>query len=362
MSPDRDDGSTVGRPSSQRTSPRDDEIEITVLGRGVGESIVVHFGGKWVVVDSFFEQQEDKDEEDTPAPLVYLESLGVNPATDVTSVVLTHLHRDHFLGMQDLVVSCEQACFYLPGAIGATTWEELEEIVASASAGDRRKYADVEGAARTARERDESRLQFADRGTEIVTDSGAALKCIGPTRAALTASRVPTQDSCKTTRKLPRSLNYTSTVLWLDVGGIRVLLGADLDQSRTWGWEALMKEHGCPDWLTGASFVKVPHHGSKTAHHPPLYERWCCSNPIAAATANTNGNSRLPRPREIEKLRSICSAVYQTSPSPKGDRRASGDPNERAPRPRFPTGRVTARRGRGDSAWTITLGGPAQEL
>lgn len=71
--------------------PASDEIEITVLGKGVGESVIVHAGeGGWVIIDSFVEPGSEK-----AAPLAYLDSIGVDVAEAVRSVVLSHLHADH---------------------------------------------------------------------------------------------------------------------------------------------------------------------------------------------------------------------------------------------------------------------------
>ena len=52
--------------------PRDDEFELTLLGPGYGESIVMHIGeGAWVLVDSC-------GRADAPAALDYLETLGID--------------------------------------------------------------------------------------------------------------------------------------------------------------------------------------------------------------------------------------------------------------------------------------------
>lgn len=46
-------GCTSGGVLSELTGPRLDEIEVSLLGPGYGESVVVHMGGgEWMVVDS----------------------------------------------------------------------------------------------------------------------------------------------------------------------------------------------------------------------------------------------------------------------------------------------------------------------
>ena len=59
-------------------APGQREFEITLLGPGYGESIVMHVGaGVWVLVDSCL------DRNGRPRALQYLERIGVDPAEAV---------------------------------------------------------------------------------------------------------------------------------------------------------------------------------------------------------------------------------------------------------------------------------------
>ena len=70
---------------SELTGPRPDEIEVSLLGPGYGESVVVHLGdGEWMVVDSC----TGRDGE--PAALKYLDRIGVDPGSAVRMIVATH--------------------------------------------------------------------------------------------------------------------------------------------------------------------------------------------------------------------------------------------------------------------------------
>ena len=77
------------------TRPSIDEVEITTFGRGVGECLVVHLGGDWLVIDSHLDRGR-------PVALRYLEGLDVNP-TSVKALVVTHFHSDHFWGIDRLL-------------------------------------------------------------------------------------------------------------------------------------------------------------------------------------------------------------------------------------------------------------------
>ena len=94
-----DAGTSTGR-------PREDEIEVVLLGPGYGESIVLHLGyGSWVIVDSCI------NTEGRPRALEYLDSIGVNAGQQVDLVVATHWHDDHIRGMETLVEVCNRADF-----------------------------------------------------------------------------------------------------------------------------------------------------------------------------------------------------------------------------------------------------------
>ena len=251
-----------------------------MLGRGYGESIVVHAGnGGWVVIDSFCDHGNHD-----PAPLIYLKDIGVDVAKDVTAVVLTHLHDDHYRGIETVVRECESAWFYLPGVLPHPRWQKILERAARLPLGEAVGVGQVANAARVASGR--RRLRIAGADSEIQTRRKHAICCVGPTSAALTSPVVTDDPSDAVIRKLLKEVNFTSTVLWLDTGGIRALLGADLDEHDPGlGWSALMAEQQEKPWIQGASLVKVPHHTSSRAHCAALHEKWC-TEPVAVITAN----------------------------------------------------------------------------
>ena len=82
------------------------DFELTLLGPGYGESLVLHLGdGIWVLVDSCL------DSDGLPQALRYFESINVDPAEAVDLIVATHWHDDHIRGIADLVETCKKATF-----------------------------------------------------------------------------------------------------------------------------------------------------------------------------------------------------------------------------------------------------------
>lgn len=97
-------GSELSRP------PASDEVELSVFGPGVGESIVLHLtGGVWITVDSCLD-----NETGTPVALRYFEQIGVVLDTDVRFVIATHWHDDHVGGIGTLFEACKSSQFVCP--------------------------------------------------------------------------------------------------------------------------------------------------------------------------------------------------------------------------------------------------------
>ena len=333
---------------NNRERPDAHEVEITVLGKGYGESIVVHAGdGAWVVIDSFCEN-EKRD----PAPLVYLNSIGVDLAKDVTAVVLTHLHADHYRGIDKVVRDCESAWFYLPGVLPQERWEDVLSRAADLPEHENTGAGRVATAVHMARERRKLRIVGPD--SEIQTRREGAIRCVGPTSLAMSSRIVTNDPSDALIKKLLREVNYTSTVLWLTIDGIRALFGADLDEHDTGlGWSALMTEQREKLWIKGASLVKVPHHGSRSAHCPALYEEWC-AEPVAVIAGNWSSN--LPDDGTVDRLGGMCQQIYHTSVRNKDRDRHLDDLSSNV---YAPTGVVTARRRPGEDQWRVTHKSPA---
>src|SRR3954447_12601863 len=79
--------------------PREDEVEVTVLGPGRGECVLVHLGaGDWMIVDSC---QPGGHRARHPA-LEYLMDIGADLGK-VTLIVASHWHDDHIRGLETLV-------------------------------------------------------------------------------------------------------------------------------------------------------------------------------------------------------------------------------------------------------------------
>lgn len=283
--------------------PQHPPVEVVVLGKGVGESVLVRVGEEWTVIDSFVVESPDGTGR-APAPLVYLRQHGVD-LMNVRAVILSHLHADHSRGIDDVVLECRNARFYLPGAVPDATWRDIVKIAVPTE--NRAALDEIATAYRYAS--DDDRFSTAAAVT-LVHQSTDCLRAIGPSGRAVLAAREPLalDDLAGARRVLDK--NYTSIVVLLISGGAVALLGADMDADADLGWPRLLAEHAGLHWIGGVGLVKVAHHGSETAHHAELYQRWT-KNALGVIAPN---GSRLPKEPMIETLRGYLRALYLAGP------------------------------------------------
>jgi beta-lactamase superfamily II metal-dependent hydrolase len=281
----------------------DRSVEVVVLGKGVGESVLVRVGEEWTVIDSFEVDRIDGSGR-APAPLVYLQQVGVALA-DVRAVILSHLHADHSRGIDEVVRACGDAVFYLPAAVPDVTWRDIMKIAVPT---ENRKALD-ESATAYRYAADDDRFRTA-ASAMVIHQSTDSVRAVGPSDRAVQAAREPlaVNDLAAARRVLDK--NFTSIVVLVVAGAAIALLGADMDAEAELGWPRLLGEHAGKSWIGGIGFVKVPHHGSETAYHADLYESWTAE---ALGVIAPNG-SRLPTEAMIETLRGHVRALYLAGP------------------------------------------------
>ncbi len=116
----------MGRLTASDELPEQDVLEVTLIGPGYGECILLHIGnGSWVIVDSCI------DADSRPVALAYFQGLGLNPADVVRLIVASHWHDDHIRGMGELVDVCTSAHFCCASALRAEEFLAMMDSVAS---------------------------------------------------------------------------------------------------------------------------------------------------------------------------------------------------------------------------------------
>lgn len=236
------------------SSPPDaDELEVSIFGPGRGECIAVHLGCReWVIVDSCVDPGTGE-----AVALRYLREIGVDAASAVKLVVVTHWHDDHIKGVSQVVQAAANAQFVCsakerPGIfmavatagrpdLGHTGLDEFSEVL------------QVLQSRRQSRQRKESVGPiWASEGTLLYQSSdnghGARVVALSPSPGteALALSELESfiaQKNAPQRRAVALSPNQRSIVLWVTAGDNSVLLGGDLEQSANpaIGWQAVVR-------------------------------------------------------------------------------------------------------------------------
>ena len=266
----------------------------------------MHVGaGVWVLVDSC-------GRADAPAALEYLANVGVDPAEAVKLIVASHWHDDHIRGMAHIAHTCSSAKFCCSAALCTDEFLEVfaleEHHFAAFGSGVREIY---EVFSRLEKIGSSPRLALANRrifssglchiwslspADDVVLDSMRAIAGLLP-RGGQLGTRV---------RSL--SPNEVAVVLWVEVGGIRVLLGSDLERR---GWARILQDDGLP---TGtASAFKVSHHGSESGDAAGIWQRLLDADPFAILAPWRRGNRTLPTDDDVRRILTRTRDAYTTA-------------------------------------------------
>ena len=290
------------------TPPGRREFELTLLGPGYGESIVLHVGdGIWILVDSCL------DEHGMPRALRYLESIGLDPARAVALIVATHWHDDHIRGMARLVEACGRAAFCCAGAL------RQEEFLVAVHALENR-HLSVNGSGLREIYRVFTRLRegaskptFAHPDRRIFFRDGCEIWSLSPGDASFRGflesigRLLPGAGQAK--NRIPSlSPNQVAVALWIEVGDVAVLLGSDLEKQ---GWIEILESTARP--AGKASAFKVPHHGSKSAHAQGVWSRMLDPEPFAVLTPWHRGGGALPTQDDVRRILSNTPNAYATA-------------------------------------------------
>ena len=104
--------------------------------------------------------------------------------------------------------------------------------------------------------------------------------------------------------------NDVAVALWIEVGDVAVLLGSDLERT---GWLEILQSAERP---TGkASAIKVPHHGSRNADVPEVWDRMLDTDPFAVLTPWRRGKYALPSDQDVRRILSNTANSYASARS-----------------------------------------------
>lgn len=307
-------------------APAADEIEVSVFGPGIGESITVHLGGgHWIVVDSCRDRASGR-----AAALVYLESLGLDPAICVRAVVASHWDSDHIRALGEIVDTCPAASFWSSGAIGCDEFDALLRLADRDDEPLGNRLRELAGILSALRKREEEEGQrglhgprFAAEATmlfELPAEGGLPRRAVHALSPSDRSKIMATEEVRRTLGGGPEirrrvqkmSRNDASVVLLLDIGGEGVLLGGDLECSDDLerGWNSAVRR--AAELGISSDLVKIPHHGSINADDDGMWEGALLPEPAAALTPFFGGTS-LPSDEDRQRIRGRTPRCFLTA-------------------------------------------------
>ena len=315
--------------------PAPDEIEVTLLGRGFGDSIVLHLGGgEWAVIDSL------TDGAGMSAPLEYLRSLGVRPDA-VTTIIATHWHDDHVKGLSQVCAWASNASLFMPFV---RNMDELARYVNDYKAGSAGKVSGGTDELSTIMRIQDSegrhlpiqcQANLLLKRKTLPTFGQMLLLALSPStedlRAFLATLTANPPLNKRSRRLVAKSPNHVSVVVWIEFDNDAILLGADLEEvtSPASGWKAIVASHDKSQ--RSASLYKVAHHGGVSAHNDDVWKNMLTPSPHAIITPFSKGKG-LPSAKDRQRILGLAPKALVTNKSPfrRNKDRSSEDRKARA--------------------------------
>lgn len=298
-------------------SPAAEEIEITLLGPGYGESIVVHLGNnEWLIVDSCIDALDGNS---SAAPLKYLRSIGVDCQTAVKYIVASHWDDDHVKGLAEVVDACPDALFITTQVFSDKKFTcYVEAISVGAFNTNGGNIQNIRKILHT----------LADRNSPIMDAGPARTLCSHPLIRSWSPSDLDKSEFLtyiaamhpkageELRKAIPQTPNLASVVLTIEWDEFSVLLGADMERSSNVrrGWGAVVSE-ALRIGVNKADFLKVPHHGSENGHDDLMWDELLVDKPISILAPFGKGAiaGRPPKSTDVNRIARKSSKFFITA-------------------------------------------------
>jgi hypothetical protein len=311
---------------ARATPPNPDDLEISIIGPGRGECVILHLGNnEWCIVDSCIPRGLEES-----VATEYLSSFQNGALGGIKLVVATHWHDDHIRGLASILSQVPNVPFFCSAALNSDNFFTLVGTAATGIQGRSgvEEFASILGiigqgaltqqAKRLATPKwaieNRKLLQLPQTGRAFPVSITAMSPSDGTVKLALTdLGRLIPQPGDPQRRITSLSPNHTSVVLWIEAGPMRALLGADLEHTGNEGegWMAVLQCHRGRHESPSAALFKVPHHGSANGHHSDVWSQMLVANPIAVVTPFNS--SSLPQESDLKRLAKHTTDLYCTS-------------------------------------------------
>jgi len=301
------------------SKPLLDEFQVVLFGPGYGESTLIHIGSnKWIIVDSCKSRSIAGS---LPLPIEYLRAIEVDPAESVSLIIATHWHDDHIKGLAQIVDLCPNAT--VSCSIALSNEEFIHNVVRFESGSNVRGGSgarEIVGVLELMKGRIMKRVLSGTivksfEGSELAHNEDVIVTALSPSdkQVELFLNEIAQLGAAagKTRYRASQGKNDTSVVLWISIGSLNLLLGADLEETSDplTGWSVVLDSEGRS---TGdkATIYKVPHHGSITGHSDQVWDKMIADDSIAILTPFNRGRKKLPSETDRTRLTSLSDNTF----------------------------------------------------
>lgn len=292
--------------------PTDTEIEISLFGPGFGECVVLHVGkGEWVIIDSCIA------ESDTPAAIEYLRLIGVDCATAVSHLIISHADNDHIGGAARLFAVCESARLVYSAAFAerdVSAWiAAYSDVDASELSRASTEIAEIISSLPNRAHKDARHAQL---DLPILQNELCRLTALSPNDARIeqfVRKLVLQLPEAGLPRRRPNypTPNQACVALLLETPFVTAILGADLEEVPGKAWSHIIENSIAYGNSQPAILLKVPHHGSKNADCEGIWKR--LAQPPIAILATWSPGDKLPQPADVTRILGRTDQAYSCS-------------------------------------------------
>jgi len=296
--------------------PADDEIEVSVFGRGYGECLLISCSNReFVVVDSFLGETSNN-----PIALDYLDAIGVG-ASAIKRIVLTHWHQDHITGISTILKNASQdSQLIMSPIIKQEKLNSFLQIGIKENNPSTKEFNEVLKFVHS--NKDRILIPVPNRLISSYNENGIEIFALTPSDADLmeyiNAIIIPDENR-KTSYAFPKD-NQLSIVMLVKFGEDGVLLGSDLEnkKNKNSSWLGLINNY--EHKKNKPSLIKIPHHGSSNAHHERLWSEILMDKPLSVLTVFNRGDVELPKNEDVERIKNLSNELYIVGDSLKRNR------------------------------------------
>lgn len=288
---------------------------MSLFGPGYGECGLIHVGGgDWIVIDSCV-----RGGSRSPIALEYLTALGVDLRSAVKLIIATHWHDDHVRGLSQIVDACPGAIFSCSAAVLSTDFLTLTQATHVGLMMETSGVDEFREIISMLAERSSVHPRFVNEATMLLRKSGTVeveIFALTPSDKAFIAALAdiakllppPYEAKKRITLAGP---NHASVAVWMRIGQIHLLFGADLQEVPGGHWTRVLELPTRPEGR--ASYFKIPHHGASNGDHPDVWRDLIAKEAVAVLTPFRHGKNFIPGEDDIIRICSKGIAAYTTS-------------------------------------------------